>query len=158
MTNNLFINANVKQLQTGGSFRILLPFFRASWGVAVLNSSIFNNFHNRVDFSTILEGLRNFGGGVSTPTPSARNCIRGTSTLFHFHVLHLPNIHYFIISYLSPLHALVVRFTSYTRILVQFISHLAVFSKFCYFFILVTFLRHKFHYSLQLLTKLQFRI
>jgi len=28
MTNNLFVIANVKQLRTGGSFRILLPFFR----------------------------------------------------------------------------------------------------------------------------------
>jgi len=28
MTTNLFVIANVKQLRTGGSFRILLPFFR----------------------------------------------------------------------------------------------------------------------------------
>jgi len=27
MMTNLFVNANVKQLQTDGSFRILLPFF-----------------------------------------------------------------------------------------------------------------------------------
>ena len=27
MTTNLFVIANVKQLRTGGSFRILLPFF-----------------------------------------------------------------------------------------------------------------------------------
>jgi len=46
-----------------GSFRILLPFFRTSWGVGVLNSAIFNSFHNQVEFGTILEGLRNFGGG-----------------------------------------------------------------------------------------------
>jgi len=32
MTTNLFVIANVKQLRTGGSFRILLPFFRTSWG------------------------------------------------------------------------------------------------------------------------------
>ena len=65
MTTNLFVIANVKQLQTGGSFRILLPFFRTSWSVGVLNSAIFNTFHNRVDFGTILDGLRNFwGGGV----------------------------------------------------------------------------------------------
>jgi len=60
---NLFVIDNVKQLRTDGSFRILLPFFRTSWGVGVLNSAIFNSFHNRVEFSTILEGLRNFGGG-----------------------------------------------------------------------------------------------
>jgi len=37
MTTNLFVIANVKQLRTDGSFRILLPFFRTSWGVGVLN-------------------------------------------------------------------------------------------------------------------------
>ena len=63
MTTNLFVIANVKQLRTGGSFRIVLPFFRKSCGVGVLNSAIFNSFHNRVEFDTILEGLRNFGGG-----------------------------------------------------------------------------------------------
>jgi len=65
MTTNLFVIANVKQLRTGGSFRILLPFLRTSCGVSVLNSAIFNSFHNQVEFGTILEGLRNFGeGGV----------------------------------------------------------------------------------------------
>jgi len=62
MSTNLFVIANVKQLRTGGSFRILLPFFRTSWGVGVLNWAIFNSFQNRVEFGTILEGLRNFGG------------------------------------------------------------------------------------------------
>ena len=57
MTTNLFVIANVKQLRTGGSFRILLPFFRSFWGVVVLNSAILNSFHNRVQFGTILEGL-----------------------------------------------------------------------------------------------------
>jgi len=59
-----------------GSFRILLPFFRTSWDVGVLNSAIFNSFHNRVEFGTILEGLRNFRGG-ETPNPpplSVRHC------------------------------------------------------------------------------------
>ena len=68
MTTNLFVIANVKQLRTGGSFRILLPFFRTSWGVGVLNSSIFNSFHNRIELGNILECLRNFGGeGFETP-------------------------------------------------------------------------------------------
>ena len=62
MTTNLLVIANVKQLRTDGSFRILLPFFRTSWGVCHLNSAIFNSFHNRVEFGTILEGLRNFEG------------------------------------------------------------------------------------------------
>jgi len=70
MTTNLFVIANVKQLRTGGSFRILLPFFRTSWGVGVLNSAISNSFHNRVEFCTILVGLR--GGGGWTPQPPPR--------------------------------------------------------------------------------------
>jgi len=60
ITTNLFVIANVKQLRADGSFRILLPFFRTSWGVGVLNSAIINNFHNRAEFDMILEGLRNF--------------------------------------------------------------------------------------------------
>ena len=67
MTTNLFVIANVKQLRTGCRFRFLLPFFRTSWSVCVLNSAIFNGFHNRVEFGTIFEGLRNFGG-MNTPT------------------------------------------------------------------------------------------
>jgi len=35
MTTNLFVIANEKQLRTGGSFRILLP-FSESWGVGIL--------------------------------------------------------------------------------------------------------------------------
>ena len=50
-----------------GICRILLPFFRISWCVGVLNSAICNSFHNRVEFGTILEGLRNFGGGLKPP-------------------------------------------------------------------------------------------
>jgi len=69
MTTNLFVIANVIQLRTDGRFRNLLPFFRTSWGVGVLNSAIFNSFHNGGDFGTIIEGLRNFGGGLNTPTP-----------------------------------------------------------------------------------------
>jgi len=81
MTTNLFVIANVKQLRTDGSFRILLPFFRTSWGAGVLNSAIFNSFHNRVEFGTILEGLRNFGGRGGggfehpKPPPSVRHCL-----------------------------------------------------------------------------------
>jgi len=41
MTTNLFVIVNVKQLGTGGSFRISLTFFRTSWGACVLNSEIF---------------------------------------------------------------------------------------------------------------------
>jgi len=76
MTTNLFVIANVKQLRTGGSFRILLKFFRTSWGVDVLNSAIFNSFHNRVEFGTILEGLRNFGGVLLPKPPSVRHWLQ----------------------------------------------------------------------------------
>jgi len=69
MTTNLFVIANVKQLRTGGSFRILLPIFRTSWGVGVLNSVIFNCFKNRVVFGTILGGFQNFEGGLNPPNP-----------------------------------------------------------------------------------------
>jgi len=68
MTTNLFVIGNVNQLRTGGSFRILLIFFRTSSGVGVLNTAIFKSFHNRVEFGTILEGLPNFGGGGVEPT------------------------------------------------------------------------------------------
>jgi len=70
MTTKLFVIANVKQLRTGGSFRILLPFFRTFWGVGVLNSASLNSFHNRVEFGTIMRGLRNLR--VETPTPPPR--------------------------------------------------------------------------------------
>ena len=57
MTTNLVVTANVKQLRTDGSFRILLPFFRTSWDVGVLNQQFFSCFQNWVEFGTILEGL-----------------------------------------------------------------------------------------------------
>jgi len=69
MTTNLFVISNMKQLRTGGSFRILLPFFKHLRVLGVLNSAIFNSFHNRVELGTILEGLRNFAGGGLTPQP-----------------------------------------------------------------------------------------
>ena len=63
MTANLSVIANVKQLRTGGSFSILLPFSRASWGAVVPHSAIFNTFHNRVEFGTIF-GISGRGEGV----------------------------------------------------------------------------------------------
>ena len=77
MTTNLFVIANVKQLRTGGSFRILLIFFRTSWGVGVLYAAIFNSFHNGVEFGTILEGLQNFGGGCLNPPPQPPSSLLG---------------------------------------------------------------------------------
>jgi len=84
MPTNLFVIANVKQLRTGGSFRILLPFFRTSLGVGVLNTAIFNSFHNRGEFATILEGPQNFGGGGLTPqTPLGTPLVPGRGTPPH---------------------------------------------------------------------------
>ena len=62
MTTNSFVIANVKQLRIHIGLEFYC-FFRKSLGVGFLNSSIFNSFHSRVEFGTILEGLRNFGGG-----------------------------------------------------------------------------------------------
>ena len=84
ITTNLYVIVNIKQLRTGGSFRILLPIFRTSRGVGVLNSVIFNSFRNRIDFGTILEGFWNFGeGGFEHPnSPSVRHwCGQGVQLL-----------------------------------------------------------------------------
>jgi len=67
MTTNLFVIANVKQLRTGRNFRILLPFFRASWDIDVINSAIFNSFNSGVEFGTILRDFRSFGRAVLNP-------------------------------------------------------------------------------------------
>jgi len=67
MTTNLFVIANVKQLRTDGSFRILLHLFRIYWVVGVLNSAIFNNFHNRVEFGMIFRAFL-ISGGLNNPT------------------------------------------------------------------------------------------
>jgi len=95
MTKNLFVIANAKQLRTGGSFRILLPFLRTSWGVGVLNSAIFNGFHNRVEFGTILEGLRNFFlrvGAVRTPNSPPPRYATGHHKSMHLIIRDLSNI------------------------------------------------------------------
>jgi len=91
MTTNLFVITNVKQLRTDGSFRILLPFFPTSWGVGVLNSAIFNSFHNRVEFDTILEGLRNFGegGGLNPPPRYVTAIMHPYKSSLHPHALFL---------------------------------------------------------------------
>ena len=73
MTTNLCVIANVKKLRTDGSFRNLLPVFRTSWEVGILNSTIFNSFQNRVEFGTSFEDLRNFGVRFETPR-SVRHC------------------------------------------------------------------------------------
>jgi len=73
MTTNLFVIVNVKQLWTGGSFRISLSFFRTSWGVGVLNSAILKlirmlewntkHFPLNLHSGLILSNFRDVGGG-----------------------------------------------------------------------------------------------
>ena len=73
LTTNLFVIVNVKQLRTGGSFRILLPFFLTSSGVGVLNSSIFKlirmlewntkHFPLNLQSGLTLSNFRVVGGG-----------------------------------------------------------------------------------------------
>ena len=104
-TTNLFVTDNVKQLRTGGSFRILLPSSEHLGGAGVLNSGIFNVFHNRVEFGSILEGLRNFGGGFNpqtNPTPlsvrhwgATSRCtslIRMCTVRWNMHLLSSPSL------------------------------------------------------------------
>jgi len=66
---NLFVTVNVKQLRTGGSFRILQPFFQISWDVVNLNSAIFISFHNWVDFGGPSEFVGGGGGFLTSQTP-----------------------------------------------------------------------------------------
>jgi hypothetical protein len=72
MTTNLFVIANVKQLRTG-SFRILMPFFRTSWGAGVPNSAKMSETRILVrlvriyfpwnwEFGSAFSKLRKFGG------------------------------------------------------------------------------------------------
>jgi hypothetical protein len=72
MTTNLFVIANVKSCEPAVVLEFYCLFFRTYWAVGFLNSAIFNSFHNRVAFGTILEGLPSFGGGgegVEPPKP-----------------------------------------------------------------------------------------
>ena len=70
-TTNLFVIANVKQLRTYVVLE-LYCLFSEHLGVGVLNSAIFNSFHSRVEFGTILEGLQNFGGYAAVSLQSRK--------------------------------------------------------------------------------------
>jgi len=52
-----------------GSFRILLHFFRTSWGVCILNSAIFNSFHKSGWVWHDFGGPSEFRGGFQHPKP-----------------------------------------------------------------------------------------
>ena len=80
MVTNLYVIANVKQLRTYVDLEFYCLFFRTSLGFFILNSAIFNSFHNRVEFGTILEVLRNFGGFELPQAPLGTPlCGRGRS-------------------------------------------------------------------------------
>ena len=64
METNLFVIANVKNYKPAVVLEFYCLLFRMSWGFGALDSAIFNGVKNRVEFGTILECLRNLGGGV----------------------------------------------------------------------------------------------
>ena len=86
VTTNLFFIVNVKQFWTGGSFRILLPFFWTSWGVGILNSAIFKlirmlewntkHFPLNLQSGLTLSNFGDVGGGFEL-----RNQIRHCKTV-----------------------------------------------------------------------------
>jgi len=81
MTTNLFVIANVKKIANPGSFRILLPFFRTSWGVGVLNSAIYKVFTIRLSLARFWRAL-GISRGLNPPTPpSIRHCPNGSWSL-----------------------------------------------------------------------------
>ena len=96
MTTNLFVIVNVKQLWTGGSFRISLPLFRTSWGAGVLNSAIFKlirmlewntkHFPPNLQSGLTLSNFRDVRGGFEL-----RNQIRHCKTVCIKRNLHLIN-------------------------------------------------------------------
>jgi len=70
MATHLFVIANVKQLQTDGSFRILLPFFRTSGCVGVLNSALLTVFTIGLNLARFWRAFGiSVGGGVEHPNP-----------------------------------------------------------------------------------------
>ena len=78
-TTNLFAIANVKQLRTGGSFRILLTFFLKILGCwRPKFSNFLTVFTIGLSLARFWGGLRNFLGGgrlETTPPPSVRHCL-----------------------------------------------------------------------------------
>ena len=70
MTTDLSVIADVKQLRTGGSFRILLPFLQTSWCVGLLNSAIFNSSQIGLSLARFWRAFGiSGGGGLSPPKP-----------------------------------------------------------------------------------------
>ena len=77
MTTNLFVIVNVKQLRTGGSFRILLPFSRTSWDVGFLNREFLTVFTIGLSLAQLWTAFGISGEGEvfePPPPPSVRHC------------------------------------------------------------------------------------
>ena len=69
-TTNLFVIANVKQLRTWVVLEFYCLFSEHLGVLASYIQQFLTVFSSRVEFGTILEGLRNFGGrGLNTPNP-----------------------------------------------------------------------------------------
>ena len=83
MTTNLFVIATVKQLRTGGSFRILLRFFPNILGCwRPKFSNFFKQFSQSGWVWHDFGGPSEFrgGGGGPNPLPSVRHIFWSTST------------------------------------------------------------------------------
>jgi len=81
MTINLFVIANIKQLRTDGSFRIVLPFFRTSWSVGVLIQQFLTVFTIWLSLARFWRAFGISGGrGLTPPPPGTPLCTR---ILFH---------------------------------------------------------------------------
>jgi len=96
-TTNLFVIANVKQLRTGGSFRILLPFLQTFCGVGVLNSAIFNSFQIGLSSARFWRAFGISGGGGGEwfeppkPPPRYATVCHATVSYFKHNLLYAQN-------------------------------------------------------------------
>ena len=73
MTTNLFVIANVKQLRTGGSFRIFLPFFQHLGVLASQIQHFLTVFTIGLSLSRFWRTFGIWGKGVQPP-PLVRHC------------------------------------------------------------------------------------
>jgi len=82
VTTNLFVIANIKLLRTGGSFRILLPFFRTSWCVRVLNLAIFKGIQIGFILAGFRRAFRISGGGEGYEHHNTPRAVRHCTETF----------------------------------------------------------------------------
>ena len=78
VTIKLYVIVNIKQLRTGGSFRILVPFFQTSWCVGVLIQEFLNklgcwnrntkHFPLNLQSGLTLSNFRDVGVGLNSET------------------------------------------------------------------------------------------